>query len=769
MNSTSNTAILFYLKKCVLYTVFFLIPIVPTGFAQDTGSEEEEEDVFELSPFEVKATEDLLVTDSRAATRIAVNLEDVPININSLSLDQLEQIQATDMLDAIQYAGVYSNRDKAVNMQNGDANTMRIRGFTTNATQRNGIARRYGLATANLERIEVVKGPASLTYGSANPGGTVLVISKKPIESDAYHATFNGTVGSYEYKRGLLDVGGPVPVIDNLYFRFVGEEIDTESYYTNYWEQQTLINPTVKYRPFKNLSLAYEYESIEFFGGRLGRLPYYREGVLETPWGGRRPLILDGDPETINSTPIIGYGLGNSGLAENMNTVGDGANNEQDSYLHEFTVEFQPFENWTFRYVYNQHDVDVVANTVEASSTDEFYNGGDWLEVLYSYGKVIFESSTHAADLTGKFDTGSINHAVVIGWERRREDRFTLGTADIRLPNGKVLPPGPIFRRQSELIFEPAVESNCIECLPEENWSDSRDDGGIRQTNRDAIFALDMIELYGGKLRFLGGFRWEDGLAQNNFRREIDGAPEDYEEWTYQGGVVYKPREGLALFFNYSQSFLPILAQNPTEPLPNERGEGYELGVRPNIFGDKLFATITIFRNVRDNAPVLDEIKTNNDPLGQRWLYPGQVTVDGFDLNMNYRPNQQVEINFLWSWLFNAELTKNAPGLEAGQKKNGTSEHSVNLWFQYKMQERLEGLKFFGGFNYFSSARFQGYDLFDESVIVDLGISYEFMIGEIAEMQIRLYGKNIFDEDRHQDNNLLKQRQQLFLSADITF
>ncbi len=107
-----------------------------------------------------------------------------------------------------------------------------LRGFPINSRLRNGLLRYTAYNLDNVERVEVVKGPAAVLYGSSQPGGFVNTISKRPLR-DA-RASVRATVGSYSKRRAEIDVNRPI-VGDKLLFRFLAayDHFDTHRDFEN--------------------------------------------------------------------------------------------------------------------------------------------------------------------------------------------------------------------------------------------------------------------------------------------------------------------------------------------------------------------------------------------------------------------------------------------------------------------------------------------------------------------------------------------------------
>ena len=93
-----------------------------------------------------------------------------------------------------------------------------IRWFVTYDNLRNGFRDIDAYqSTANVERVEVLKGPASVLYGQFEPGGVVNYITKQPLSEPYYAGEF--TIGSYDYYRPSIDISGPLNSERSLLYR----------------------------------------------------------------------------------------------------------------------------------------------------------------------------------------------------------------------------------------------------------------------------------------------------------------------------------------------------------------------------------------------------------------------------------------------------------------------------------------------------------------------------------------------------------------------
>lgn len=250
---------------CIFSRTFPFIPaylgaLFPHGLvAQDDAVDE---DVFLLSAFEVETSRDVgyLSTNAVSGTSLNMAIRDIPIPIEVINQEFITDLHATDAKEALLYsAGVYQtdfrnnsganaggtsaeiSPSTAASLNNAFTNTIQIRGYNVPNQQRLGfrvgsIVPKYNLVlggltdTANTNRQEVVRGPASLLYGINVLSGIVNIIPKKPLGEPLQSVTIS--VGSDDFMRSSVDLTGPL-IRKRLNYRLIGahhEEGDWTDY-----------------------------------------------------------------------------------------------------------------------------------------------------------------------------------------------------------------------------------------------------------------------------------------------------------------------------------------------------------------------------------------------------------------------------------------------------------------------------------------------------------------------------------------------------------
>uniref|UniRef100_A0ACD5GVK3 TonB-dependent siderophore receptor n=1 Tax=Desertifilum tharense IPPAS B-1220 TaxID=1781255 RepID=A0ACD5GVK3_9CYAN len=162
-------------------------------------------------------------------------------------------------------------------------------------------------------------------------------------------------------------------------------------------------------------------------------------------------------------------------------------------------------------------------------------------------------------------------------------------------------------------------------------------------------------------------------------------------------GLVYKPVENVSLYASYSRSFTPNLGTTATgSSLEPEKGEGYEVGVKTELFDRRLIATLAYFDITKQNVAVADPDFPN---LG--FVIPtGRQRSRGVELDVTGEivPGWNV-IGF---YTYNdAKVTRDTNPDFEGSRLANIPKHSAGLWTTYEIQQGdLQGLGFGVGFNF---------------------------------------------------------------------
>ncbi len=200
-------------------------------------------------PSEPKTPEEgYIVRNASTGTKANIPIRETPVTINVVPKQVMIDQNDTNIQEALENVpSVHSNNNEL------EGYNFTIRGFRSLYIYRNNLAipasdgTPRGFDTANLERIEVLKGPASVLYGRAEPGGLINLITKEPLSHPLYRV--EQQIGSFDYYRTQWDISQPVEQVPGLAYRVSGAYQNNRSFRTFQGGERVLIAPVVSYRP----------------------------------------------------------------------------------------------------------------------------------------------------------------------------------------------------------------------------------------------------------------------------------------------------------------------------------------------------------------------------------------------------------------------------------------------------------------------------------------------------------------------------------------
>lgn len=594
------------------------------------------------------------VENTTSATRTDTPLRDVPQSVQVVPQQVLRDQQVNRLDEAVRNVSGVTIGDNFGNTRDNFV----IRGF---ATDFGGNILRDGFRstgfnsgfneTANLERVEVLKGPASVLFGNLAPGGIINLITKKPLEEPFYSATLE--VGNYGFYQPSIDVSGPLNPDRTVLYRLNGVYQNSDTFRDFDQDiERIFIAPVLSWQLGNqtNLTLEFDYLNDErpFDRGLIA----IGDEVVDIPFD----RIL-GEPDDISEIEQIGAG---------------------------YTLEHRFNENWSIR------------NAFRFLSSDTFDYRADSVELDEETGILtrnfrsnddISRSYATQTELIGNFATGSVQHTLLFG-----VDLYWLNNEGTqrRLPEG-LTPELNIFDPVYNLIPRPALSELTLLF---------RDDS--QRTNTVGIFLQDQIDLadnwhllVGGRLDILNQ-EGEDNTEDTTSEQNVDA-------FSPRVGIVYQPIEPISLYASYSRSFQPnIFTRADGSFLEPERGTQYEVGVKGEFLDGRLAATLAAYQITKTNVATPNPENPEIDfiPIGEQRSRGIELDVTGEIL-----PGWNIIASYAYT---DAEVTESneLAGTE-GNRLNNVPYNAASLWTTYEIQSGdLEGLGF--GFGVFFVGERQG-------------------------------------------------------------
>ncbi|MBI2517843.1 MAG: TonB-dependent receptor [Opitutae bacterium] len=255
----------------------------PTGGKKDEATKEVaslDEKVVQLSPFKVTTDKDrgYRATNSISGSRLNTAIKDIPMPIEVITEQFLKDTGARDLRQSLRYSagiqlqsqndygtpgGAYQGPGGVNNPEGATANksqsSVKIRGFVTESVLRDGYLRQNATDSINIDRVEVVRGPAALLYGVGNFGGIVNYLPKTP--QSKQQGEFSVGIGSYGFKRSTLDVTGPVSPGWDFNYRLSGAWEQSDDYTDFRTSRHHFFAPIITFHPTKKTEVTIDYEN----------------------------------------------------------------------------------------------------------------------------------------------------------------------------------------------------------------------------------------------------------------------------------------------------------------------------------------------------------------------------------------------------------------------------------------------------------------------------------------------------------------------------
>lgn len=663
------------------------------------------------------------VGDSGALTGFPLDFLELPRVVNVIPEQLVLDQKITDLGEALRNTPGITQSDGF----GGTNDDFYIRGFRRNTVYRNGFRRATNLRTnlTNAEYIQVIRGPASITYGQVEPGGLVDVVTKKPL--DEQRIAGEARFGSYSDRLFLLDWSQPIS--EAVGIRVVASTQDAHSFrdFTNIARDTIAISGRFDLTSTTRVDISYEYrdESRPLDRGTLTvRTPEGREivnNLIDIPISRRF-----GEPFEIAETEF---------------------------HFVESTIEQQIGDNWQLRIggAYEEslgNDLQarprgvVILNQGAPISPDGFFTGPVVPEPFFDDPTdLVFlarrtdgsrQRKTEVVYLngfvTGEFETGSIKHRIAIGGDFRRfkQTRFFVSTPTTNGIPVELGGNGPLFDLRNPIYGN----------LPDMLSTDGRPLLlSIEKTY--GFFINDYIDIT-DRLSLLVGVRY-DGVKGGNGFISFNTA----DAVSPQAAVNFRFTDNASVFFSYSQAFEPNFVADPelgpTEPFDPEDSEQFEVGAKAEFADGRLQITGALFRINKKNVLTVED--------GIPVLRPGQ-NAQGIELSVAGQPVPGMNVV---AGLAYTDATLEL-GANAGNRPRNVAKTTINLWMSYEWQSgMLEGLGVGGGV-FHTSNRF-GDDANTWSLgsytLVDLSVWYTLQIpnfGADNNIRLQVAVKNLFDE-----------------------
>jgi iron complex outermembrane receptor protein len=523
-----------------------------------------------------------------------------------------------------------------------------FRGFTVGINARNGmetLSGRSSVGIANIERIEILKGPSGTLFGStaSSFGGVVNLVTKKPFETTATEISY--TAGSYGSNQLTADVNTPLTKDKKVLFRLnVG--VNKAKSFLDYGYSNTLsFTPSLTFKATDKLTFNID---AELYNAKSTK-PLYP--AVTTASGVTNP--------------------GDIKLDYKKSLVLDDADAKSTSSKAFVQSEYQISDNWKsttlFSYVSENVEYSYQILPTWTSPTTATIRATVFGPISSNYVNL-------QENINGEFKTGILNHKLVAGVNYRNySDTFSSTTT----------PVAPFRTIDVTTNFIPVRKKDVDAVLGNPLIRAGRDEYTY---SAYASYVMGIAE----RLHIMTSLRLDD------FERKQSGTVLGYKQTSVSPkfGLVFEILDDqLSLFGNYMNGFQNIAPQNQPDgsqfvPDPLYANQ-WESGIKAELFNKKLSTTISYYEITNDNALIRQADLV--------YLQDGKQVSKGVEFEFLANPIPGLDITAGYAYNDNRiERTSDANKAIEGNKAADAPENVVNFWASYKLQNKLKGLG--GGF-----------------------------------------------------------------------
>ncbi len=721
---------------------------VSEGTPLDIGTITLAEGTEQLQSVEVvgRARTDYNSDYSFSSTKVAIKNRELPQAVSTITKELMNDRQTFQIADAIKTSSSVTHT--------GFYNHFNIRGIiqAEDGQLINGMRTRqyYFLQpiTSHIERAEVIKGPSSVTFSSVDPGGSVNLVTKKPLKEK--RSEVSATVGSFGTLRATADFTGSVNDSETLLYRFNAAIQEARSFRDLVQNNQFLLAPSITFIPNETTAL-----NVEMI---------YSNGVGNLDRG--QPLFgaINGEFD-LNSTDI----------STNVGAANDFYASKEFMVISNFSKEITDNLGFNASYMKQTWEEDLAEHRVAGSAAIDIAGNSipTLAELRYTERQQFWVTDNYSAFINYDIENDNITNKFLAGYDGSRWERTLGGVSNgarrYRRLDGRATSFDPAEADQFETIeidgviaprpnvahFDLANPNNTAR--ETSNYITSEFAIPANLTTANGIYIQNQFKI--GKFSALLNLRYDwyedifdyDSNNEESFKNEA---------FIPRIGVTYEATKTISVYGSYVAGFQPQSNTTTLSPATEEffwgfsreglppspasfdplESDNIEFGAKGEFLGGKLTMNAAVYQITQKN--LLQQDPNDESLLTER----GEQRSRGFewDLNGYILPNLQVSASYAF---IDAEIIEDDDPALIGERIGGAPEHSANFWGRYDFTHgalknigvglgtvyRGDRLSWYG-----DRIELPSYTVFDAAV-------YYRPTG--VDMQIALKLNNLFDEN----------------------
>lgn len=591
------------------------------------------------------------------AAKIQSNPLSVPQSVSTITKEMIQDKMEFTLKDAADdAAGVnhYSGYDDYT-----------IRGFKAeNARLINGL-RGYNTTytsamLVNVERIEVVKGPSATLYGNCDPGGTINLVTKKPLAKN--EREIEVAVGSWDHFRAQGDVTGPMNKSKTLLYRLNAGVDNTHSFRNGIFAKSYEIAPSFSFIPNKKIQV-----NVDFSLSHINT-------VLDRGQPGFR------NDFSLKSTPA------------NLSASQPG------DYLHETDVASSLLFSYKINknFHFNSGYLHYITQQNTAEHGIHSYITEDSVNLFYNTWKYHTVTNTITNYFTYNATSGKFNHQLLAGYD--------FISSDVNLHQNYFEQPDQ-FGTSSGIAGTFSLKNPAYIQRPISKYKPSGYNADA--TNVEAsIYTTQGIyvqeQLSYNKWKLLVSLRQD--MYEGGDGDVADSTGDD--ELTAllpRVGLVYELSPSASLYATYNKGFDPFEASTSTQvfnaPYKPVISQLYEAGAKANFFNNQLAASVALYQLTLNNVAV----NANDIANPNLYIQQGKNRSRGIETeaNGNILPNLSLAVSYSYCVV---KVVESIIRSQQGTIVENAPKHSSSSWLKYSVNKGLfKGLSIAAGHSQVSS------------------------------------------------------------------
>ncbi|MBN8504857.1 MAG: TonB-dependent receptor [Burkholderiales bacterium] len=622
-----------------------------------------------LPTVKAKATKEEEGKDGVQATETRIgkgkqDLRDIPQSISVVTEKLIDDRNLDTLKEALkQTAGI------SFLAAEGGEEDIRLRGFPLQATgdvfvdgMRDPAF--YERDSFNYERLEVLRGSASMLFGRGSTGGAVNQVNKQPRLIDRH--AIDVTVGSHGHVRAIGDFNVRLDENSAVRIGTMATEAD------NNGAGSSISKAGIAASWRTGIGERHEFQvslyHLDNHNGMNYGMPFIRPSASS-------PVS---DTTLLPADPTAYYGLAsdrNHGSASTLNlqhTWRLGPNSELVTKVRKGEYE-RDQRAGTVRFAAAASQPDRQTVTLATLTPNSLINRGTQLK-MQDMDNVLAQS-----DYSGSFQLAGLKHSVQAGVDMAREKKWVYGARNVA--QGGVVPTK--LQTRFGTPDDGASVDESVRVLRLANAYVSKGWGAYAQDLIQVAPALKL--LVGARYDSLQG-DYETYAIPNNAAGPVTTTAYRMEigDWSYRAGLLFQPSAqwsfhlGSATSFNTSGDAYSLSAANVD--IPPEKAINVEAGAKWDSEDGRFSVRTAVFRSTKLH-------ERNTDPLLSIVTLSGKRHVAGFELELAGRLTPQWEVFGSYSWLPVAKIdVSSATGGELqGQRPSLTPEHSGSIWTTYQL------------------------------------------------------------------------------------